>query len=124
LFACNPPIEIPKFNDCLILADSFFCIDERIDSEYIEDTIREIEINDNISSQNKAEMIEYFNSNKKEIIRTKEFTIPFKFIAFFRGHTTISPLDRASLEDFNTDLIDKYERLRVRCGRQNRGDRI
>jgi hypothetical protein len=103
--------KIPKVEECRMLSASIFCIDKRLSNSKIDGIIQYIDAQNSLSATQKQELIFYFNSNRDEIIKSKEFEISFEYIGFFRGYFLTTPMDEKILKDFMDErllLLDKY----------------
>lgn len=114
-------IKVPLFTDCITLSDSITCIDKRLNNNRIDIIIDGIQALDALNFEQKEELINYFNTNRRVIIRNKEFNIPIVFIGYFRGYFLTPPEDRFMLEGFMDSKLQELEKYRKKCGKLQEG---
>ena len=94
----------PKFEDCTILTlwdevkevetATLFCIEPRMNEKFYTNTFVPSVLDRFNEHPLREAVINYLETNKKEIIKTKEYELP---ITYGRGSTSISPSDRTLL---------------------------
>jgi len=114
-------IKLPEAQDCILLSESIFCIDPRLDEISIRNITDFIKISESLDEDQKLDLIKYFEDNKEDIIKTKEFEIGLDHLGFFRGYFMTSPLDREELELSINDNLGELDKWRRKCGKYRTG---
>ena len=109
-------IEIPDFEECVVLSKSFYCIDKRLNSTSIDNISDYILLQDALDEVQKRELINYFQENREKILSEKSYEISLDNIGFFKGFLLTNPTDRINLEKFINNNLEELEKFRRRCG--------
>jgi hypothetical protein len=109
-------IKVPLFEDCIMISTSITCVDKRLSNTKIDTIIDGIQALDALSVEDQDELINYFQKNRRRIIKRREFNIPFKYIGYFRGYFLTPPKDRFELEGFMDKNLQELEKYRRKCG--------
>lgn len=115
LFSCNTTgryqyFTIPTIEECRFLTKSIFCSDPRLDNTKIDSVIQNISVIENLTEDQKESLIDYFNINRQEIIKKKEFEIELEYKGFFRGYLLIPIKDEKVIKDYMDDKLLELDR--------------
>lgn len=111
-------IKPPKFEDCTLLSKAVFCVDHRLSTKRVDIIIEQILANRALTSVERDELINYFETNRRQIIKKKEFEISFAHLMFFRGYRMTNRSDSTELEKFMDGNLAELEKYRLKFGCQ------
>lgn len=103
--------SIPKIEECRFLSETIFCKDSRLTNSKLNQIIQSIDANQSIEEVDKEVLKDYFETNRKYIVKAKEFEISLEHKGFFRGYLLVPAQDEKELKNFIDDklrLLDRY----------------
>lgn len=117
LMACNStPIKVSDIEDCTFLSSSIFCRDKNIKTEsQIERLKDRARKNTSLDDVDKLAIIDYFDSNKLEIIESQSYELDIQYHKYFLGYYLNPPEDRAKIEKEVITLFEELHNFRRRC---------
>ena len=108
--------KIPNISECRFLSRSIFCTDKRLSNRGVDALIQYVQSQNSLSSAQKETLIRYFEENREQIVKTKEFEIQLAFSGFFRGYFLTTPEDEGALKNFVDERLLKLDRFIERYG--------
>jgi hypothetical protein len=108
---------IPKIEECRFLTKSIFCTDKRMNDRKVDQITQYIQSQNALSPAQKEELILYFNTNREQIVKVKEFEISLSNAGFFRGYFLTNPKDETDLKNYIDGKLLTLDRYIDRYGR-------
>lgn len=101
---------IPKIEECRFLSETIFCKDSRLNNSKVDKIIQSIDANQSLTESDKYELKDYFERNRKFIVKAKEFEISIEHKGFFRGYLLVPAEDEKLLKNFIDQKLRELDR--------------